>query len=288
MVAKAFAKINISLRVNDKREDGYHNIETIMIPLELHDSIEIHKDKHAFDDYVTCDDFALKTSKYNSCHEVISEARDVWGFKERVNVAIHKNIFLQAGLGGGSADAAATLLTLVKLFKIDAKEDELLKIAIKIGSDVPRSLYNKPSIVRQKGEIVECFEMKKQLYCLLIKPNEGLLTKTIFEKYDAFNDNLVKSNKASIEEIKNVLVKGDLTKLSEIAYNDLEDCAISFVPEIKTIKEDLYQKGMEFVLMSGSGSTVFALTTNLKKAKQIEKEYIKKGYQTELTKTLNF
>ena len=100
MIEKAHAKINLSLDIKNLRDDGYHNLETIMLPLEMHDSLEVQiLPPHATDDFVTCDDYSLKITKYNLVHRIIDEAREKWGFREHFLINIHKNIFLQAGLG---------------------------------------------------------------------------------------------------------------------------------------------------------------------------------------------
>ena len=184
MNIKAFAKINLALKVLNQRDDGYHNIESILLPLEMHDVIEIKIDNLAADDFVTCDDFCLKTVKYNLCHKVIDEARKKRGFTKKLRISIHKNIFIQAGLGGGSADAAATLIGIIKLFKINPTKEELIDLSIKIGSDVPWSLFSQPAIIEQKGEKIDFINFKQQYHCLLVKPSIGLSTKEVFDKFD--------------------------------------------------------------------------------------------------------
>lgn len=281
MIEKAYAKINLSLNVFSKRDDGYHNLKMIMIPLELHDSLEISI-LNSPDDYITCDNFSLSINKYNLCHKMIDLAREKWGFTEHFRIHIHKNIFLQAGLGGGSADAAATLKGIVKILKIKTTEEELIEMASKIGSDVPWALYNKPSIVESKGEILKSFENNNKFYVLLVKPKQGLSTQLVFHKCDE----LGYEHKDNIEDVKNALIDGDLDKLSMIANNSLEDAAISLLPEVKTIKDSLIEDGMPFVLMTGAGSTVFALTNDLKQAKRMYIKYSKKDYEVELTRML--
>ena len=110
MIEKAHAKINLGLNVLDKRSDGYHNLETIMLPLELHDTLDISLLPFtSSDDFVTCDEYSLKITKYNLCHKAIDVMRKRYQFDRKLSIEIHKNIFVQSGLGGGSADAAATI-----------------------------------------------------------------------------------------------------------------------------------------------------------------------------------
>ena len=156
MIEKAYAKINIVLDVIDKRTDGYHDIKSIMLPLELHDSIIIDTiDNLNGDDFIVCDNFKVGISKYNLCHKAIQIARETWGFKERFDVSIHKNIFLQSGLGGGSADAAAVLRAIIKLLKLDITKQELIDVATRIGADVPFMIFNKPAYVSGIGNKIK-------------------------------------------------------------------------------------------------------------------------------------
>lgn len=283
MIEKAYAKINLSLDVLSKRDDGYHNLESIMIPIELHDSIEISILSNTNDDFVTCDDFNLSIGKYNLCHILLDSARKKWGFKEHFRVHIHKNIFLRAGLGGGSADAAATLRGIIKLLKLKATEEELIELASSIGSDVPWALFNKPAIVKGKGEILEPFTTNgEKYYVLLVKPEEGLSTQKVFSELDSLGYSSI--NKTNI--VKEAYINGNLEDLQKNMYNLLEKPAIKFVPEIETLKTKLKEEGFEVVMMSGAGSTVFGITRSLLLAKKTLKKYEKLNYNVELTRTL--
>lgn len=285
MFLKAHAKLNLALKVVSKRDDGYHDIESLFLPLELHDCIEIKIDKNGYDDFVTCDDFTLKKSRYNVCHKIINAARDKWGFKDKLVINIHKNIFLQAGLGGGSADAAATLLGIVKLFKIKTTMEELIDLSIKLGSDIPWSLYSVPAIVLKKGEIVNPVKLKKQYWVLIVKPQEGLPTVDVFNKYDELNDPTTDKS-LDYDKMVDCLNSGDLKTLDTLAFNDLEKPASVILPLVSQIKDELKQKGFEFVRMSGAGSSIFALTTDEKKAIKAYEYFETKNCNIELTKTL--
>ena len=280
MIEKAYAKINLSLDVLSNRDDGYHNLETIMLPLELHDTLDISLLKQSTDDFVTCDDFNLHIGKYNLCHKLIESARKKWGFSEHFRVHIHKNIFLQAGLGGGSADAAATLRGIIKLLKINASKEELIELTSQIGSDVPWAIENKPCVVKYKGEVLEPFEFNKKWYVILVKPESGLSTQEIFNKLN--QDGYKPMYK--IDKIKESLVNDDINSLKENVFNILESPAISILPEIQDIKNMLKNDGFDVVLMTGAGSTVFGLTKDYRLAKKALNKYDKKGFQVELTK----
>ena len=215
MIEKAYAKINLSLDIKSKREDGYHNLESIMLPIEVHDTVDISIEKNSKDDHVIIDDFSIKVTKYNLVHKIIDAAREEFGFKEKFAVSIHKNIFLQAGLGGGSADAGAVLRAICKLLKIKPTDEQLIRIGINIGSDVPWAIFNKPTILKSKGEDLEFFEHAAPVYILLVKPKDGLSTQDVFAECDA-QETLVHGN---IDEVYKAYLDNDFEKNDKIVFN---------------------------------------------------------------------
>ena len=283
MVEKANAKINLSLDIKNLRDDGYHNLETIMLPLEMHDSLEVQiLPPNATDDFVTCDDFSLKITKYNLVHRIIDEARERRGFTEHFLINIHKNIFLQAGLGGGSADAGAALRAVLKLLKINATKQDLIDIGIAIGSDVPWAIFNCPTLLKRKGDVLEFFDHVAPFYVLLVKPFDGLSTKEVFETADKCDD----IDHGDINLVKELYEKDDLEGLGKAVFNSLENPASEILPEIQEIIESLKDDGFECVMMSGSGSCIFALTNDKKLRKRCEKKYTLDHYQVCATRFL--
>lgn len=284
MIVRAHAKINLSLDIKDKRDDGYHNLESIMLPIELHDSLEVTINKIGTnDDYVTCDDYSLKITKYNLVHKMIDAAREKYGFTDRFIVNIHKNIFLQAGLGGGSADAGAALRAILKLEGINPTEEELIDLGIKIGSDVPWAIFDKPTLLKRKGDVLEFFDHVAPFYILLVKPLDGCLTQQVFKTADE-QESVVHGD---INLIKDLYLKNDIERLGKNVFNSLQESAISLIPDIKNVIDQLKNDQFECVLMSGSGSCVFALTNNKKLWKKSELKYAKLGYQVCATKFYN-
>ena len=283
MVEKANAKINLSLDIKNLRDDGYHNLETIMLPLEMHDSLEVQiLPPNATDDFVTCDDFSLKITKYNLVHRIIDEARERRGFTEHFLINIHKNIFLQAGLGGGSADAGAALRAVLKLLKINATRQDLIDIGIAIGSDVPWAIFNCPTLLKRKGDVLEFFDHVAPFYVLLVKPFDGLSTKEVFETADKCDD----IDHGDINLVKELYEKDDLEGLGKAVFNSLENPASEILPEIQEIIESLKDDGFECVMMCGSGSCIFALTNDKKLWKRCEKKYTLDHYQVCATRFL--
>lgn len=281
MRVKAQAKINLYLDVISKRDDGYHDLDMVMLPLKLHDSIEIEKLLYGKDTYITCDHVELQETKYNLITKTIAEMRKRYGIKENFNVAVHKEIPISAGLGGGSSNSAATIKALKCMYKLELSPDEELNLATSLGADVPYCLLNVPAHVEGIGEKVTPIKLKKPFYVVLIKPEKGLSTKHVFESSD--KKPLVHGNS---KDVIKALEEADDELLEKSLFNALEATSIELVPEIQEVKNMLKKDGFKLVLMSGSGSCVFALTHDHKFAKNKVKEYEKKNLEVYLTKTL--
>lgn len=278
-LVKSYAKINIALNVLDKKEDGYHELDSIMVPLELHDSL-IVSEHYKDDNFVTIDDFSIDFSDYNITSLAIDSLSDKYGFKNRYRVLIHKVIPIKAGLGGGSSNAAAIMKALNKTLKLNISDEELMNIGLTLGADVPFFVKCVPARCRGIGEQIEPITIKNNYYVLIVKPNEGLATKKVFDKADE-----LKLSVGNIDDVVDALASGDDEKLAKSMHNSLESAAISMLPEIKEIKNYLTDRGLKLVQMTGSGSAVFALSQDKKILKKIERE-LEDKYIVELTKIL--
>ena len=271
LVVRSCAKINVSIKVISSLSNGFHDLEMVNLPLDLHDVISISKAPYSVDTFVTCDDASLDFPRHNLV------------LKENFVVNIHKEIPFAAGLGGGSSNAAAVMKGLVSLLGIKTTPEMLSEIGLQIGADVPFFLSMKPSIVRGIGERLEPFELSESFYCLLVKPVTGLSTKKVFETYDELKCQPLPTDTAKVVE---ALKQGDDAALGKAIGNDLMAASINLLPEIDEIIESLRFDGFKAVSMSGSGSTVFALTNDQRLAKESYRKYDELGYVTRLTKTL--
>ena len=281
MIVKAYAKINVYLDVLSKRDDGYHELEMVMLPLELHDVIEIESLIGLRDSYVTCDHVELQETKYNLINTTVNKLRDLYHFKQNFNIKVHKEIPISAGLGGGSSNAAATLKAFNHYLKLKLNDDEMNAIGKTIGADVPFCLYNKPALVRGIGEEITPISLKHQYYVLIIKPERGLSTKRVFEKADT-----IELDHGNVNAVVEALKNGDDETLADSMFNSLEKASLLMVPEIQDVKDMLKKDGLKMVMMSGSGSAVYALSTDVNKMKALYKKYEKAGLEVYLTKTL--
>ena len=283
MIVKAYAKINLALKDKGKNKDGYHDLDMIMLPLELHDSIDISLLPDIYETYVTCDDFSLETGEYNLCSIAVRKMKEKFKINKSFRIHIHKNIPIGAGLGGGSANAAAVIRAIKDLLKLHISEEDELSIAKSIGADVPFCLYNIPSRSEGIGEKLTPIIVKKDYYVLIIKPKRGLSTKEVYSKYDEVGS----SSNPQVDKLIETLKQGNTDDIPNCFGNDLEKASISLLPEIQDIKDLLKNCGFNIVLMSGSGSSVFALSENKHMVEKEAKILEKKGYNVFVTKMLN-
>lgn len=283
LMLKAYAKINLGLKILSKDEqDGYHFVDMVTLPIELHDRIEIEILPDNFDTIITCDDRSLPTDESNIVYKTLKVLKEKHPFKHKIRIHIHKIIPVCAGLGGGSADAATVLIGLNKLLKLKLSTEELCELGSKIGSDVPLCILNKPARVSLKGEKVEIIKTKKQYKVLLCKPKVGLSTKEVYLKYDEEQIN----SQVNIESLVEGLTKGNDSLIFKSMGNDLETPAFKLSSEIKNVKDLMEKEGLTNVLMTGSGSCLYALLPKEQKVENIENKLKKLGYKTFITKTL--
>ena len=246
MQFSAPAKINLSLRVLRRREDGFHEIETLMAPIAIRDTIEIERRDGGGIDFACSD----KTLPVDGTNLVVRAARAFFTATRTgpdVRIFLQKEIPHGAGLGGGSSDAAATLLALDTIFETRLPQTDITRIAAEIGSDVPFFLARSAAWCRGRGEIVEPCALPGALPLLLIKPSFGVPTPWAYQRW---RDSL---------EIPGVPYAPQQFGWGTLV-NDLERPVFEKFIQLAEMKRWLLeQPGTAGALMSGSGSTVFAL-----------------------------
>lgn len=264
LLLKSNAKINICLNVVNKREDGYHELDMVMVPIEMHDSMLLTMLGKKVDNYITIDDFSLGETQYNLATYAIETMQKEFGFDQKFRVSIHKVLPIQAGLGGGSSNAAFTMVGVNKLLKLGASDEKLMEIGAKLGADIPFFIKNKPARCQGIGEKLTPITIKNDYWVLVVKPKAGCSTKEIFRICDS-----TETKQCDVDTVIKALEEGDDELLANSIGNSLEEAAIQLVPEIQTIKDKLKECGFKIVLMSGSGSSVFALSTDKKLIKKV-------------------
>ena len=281
MIIKSFAKINLSLKILSRREDNYHNLEMVNLPIELHDVIELDTLPYYNDTYITCDDMRLMSARSNLCTRAVAMMREHYGFKENFMIHIHKEIPFSAGLGGGSSNGAMVMRALNQMLHIKASEEDLAKIGVHLGADVPYFFFGKPAKVEGIGEIITPITPKRVYHCLIVKPDIGLSTKDVYEASERFEKEEIDTAK-----VIQCLEEGDELGVARAMGNDLFRPAVSLCPVVGEIVGRLRKDGFPIAAMSGSGSAVFALSLDQKKLKEEAKIFEKLGHQVILTKTM--
>jgi len=252
MKCRAYAKVNLGLDVASKRDDGYHELKSVMVPIQLHDLIDItvHHEMR----FECVPNFLIHPEK-NTLLKMIEVCREKYQFTENFSIRLFKHIPSQAGLGGGSSDAAAVLNYLDYYFKWNLTPQEKIDLAVQVGADVPFCLFEKPALVTGIGEKLEFFENHTSFWMVLVQPRKGVSTKKAFEGLDI--PNLVHPN---IDHIKESLMNNKYDQFIDSIDNSLEKKAISLVPEIKRLKELLLDLGCDRSMMTGSGSVVMGFS----------------------------
>lgn len=244
------AKINWYLLVINKREDGYHNIVSLMHCIDLFDvltfedadTIELHSDLK-----VPVED--------NLVYKAAAVVKNYTSYKRGARIKLEKEIPLTAGLGGGSSDAAYTILGLDRLWKLKLKYEEMMKLAAKIGSDVPFFLNGSLSLVEGRGDKVKQLSLESTIPLLLVKPDIPISASW------AYNALVGKLTKRSVDFrifIQTLEIK-DFQSLQYMIFNDLEPQVVREYPAVEEIKTRLSENGALLSSLSGSGPTVFGV-----------------------------
>lgn len=248
MIAFPNCKINLGLSVIEKRPDDYHNIETIFLPVALTDVLEIIPSKDSTKMDVT-GNTTLANSADNLClksYNLLKARFDL----PNVHIHLHKNIPTGAGLGGGSSDAAYTLILCNTIFQLKLSYDQLLYYAAQLGSDCAFFIYNKPAFATQKGEILTPINLNlSKYYITIIKPQISVSTAEAYAMI---------SPQKPLKSINSIVSQPVETWKNEL-FNDFEIPVFKKHPIIKEIKEKLYHLGADYAAMSGSGAAVYGI-----------------------------
>jgi len=252
VVLQTPAKINLHLEIVGNRPDGYHDLETLMVAVDLYDDLEFQTDESQ-EVSLTCDQPEVPCGPENLVHRAAMELRKRAGIQIGARIRLRKRIPLQSGLAGGSSDAAATLIGLNRFWKLGLSATEVAEIGAAIGSDVNFFLDGPCAWCTGRGEKVEPKKLGRQLDFVLASPPVGLSTAEVFRRVSA----PVKPH--SGDEIRNAVGRGDINEIGRHLFNRLQEPAEAMCPEIQTLCRQLEAANPVAVQMTGSGSTVFAL-----------------------------
>lgn len=285
-IEKAPAKINLAIDIKGIREDGYHIVDMITLPLKFHDTLEIEKvDTNGLDKgiYLYCDDSNLICDESNIAYKALTLIREKIEFNNVYTITIHKRIPISSGLGGGSADGAAVIRALWKKLNDEEREDIKNSLTQKVGCDVLYCLDNKPARIKGIGDVIEPIKVKNNYFVLLVKPKKGLSTPQIYEKYNSYDSTQFKH--PNIDQLIVGLESGDEKLIEENMINVLLNPAIDSLPEIKDILKTFKENNLNLSSMTGTGSCCFALSQDLKHIRKVSSLFEKMGYQVFITET---
>lgn len=261
---KAPAKINLTLDVLGKREDGYHEVEMLMTTLDLADRLSFKKIEQN-EIKLEINSGFLPNDERNLVYKAALLMKSIYKIDEGVHIYLEKNIPVAAGLAGGSSDAAATLRGLNRLWKLDLNETELLKLGEQIGSDVPFCIIGGTAIATGRGEKVRKINSLPPGWVVLAKLPISVSTAEI---YNALKLEDIKEH-PNLEAMLKAIENKDFKDISNNLFNVLEDVTFSLYPQVKHLKEQIKAFGGDGVLMSGTGPTVYALVNKESKLKRI-------------------
>ena len=274
------AKINLSLDVLGRRDDGYHTVEMVMQTIDLCDSITVelrHDDKIK----VICQHPLAPGGPDNLAHRAADLLKKFSGSDLGVTITIDKRIPVAAGLGGGSADAAAVLKGLNMLWQLALSPEELSQVGFRLGADIPFCLLGGTALAEGIGEKLTPLPSPPRLWIVLLKPNVKVSTADIYSRYDAAAVKTRPNTQLLIE----ALATGDSDTFSSAMANVLETVASKYIPIIRCLKEKAMKNGALAAQMSGSGPTVFVLTSSYHQAEAIYKNL---KHQVEFTHITTF
>lgn len=250
------AKVNLHLRVLRKREDGYHDIATLMQPISLYDEMIFCPAENGIT--IHCPGSSVPENEHNTVFRAAAALLSQASCSSGIDITIHKRIPVAAGLGGGSSNAATTLATINDLMGIHYTREKLMTIGANIGADIPFFILGKSAWAFGIGDQLHAVDTIPLLWFVLINPGFEISTKMIYENFNLrLTKRAVKYKCPALHTVEDLI--------SEL-YNDLEKVTLGFHPELQRIKNHLMQNGALGALMSGSGPTVAGIFTEEKEA----------------------
>lgn len=263
MNLKAYAKINLILNILGKREDGYHEIDTVMQEINLYDEISLTDSNET-----KCICYKIEIDpKINLALQAANIIKTKYAPDKNIEIKINKNIPIQSGLAGGSSDAAAVINGLNEMWNLNLSQEDKLQIGKELGSDVCFFLKNGAKRAKGRGNELSEYKINCEYYLVLCKPNFGIQTKDAYAELVV--DNLeIKKIAPSIESYE---------QLKKSMHNTFEKFLFKKYPKLNEIKQRLLELGCDTALLSGSGSTVYGIVDSRQKAIEIADQIKEKG-----------
>ena len=242
MKIKTSAKLNLNLSIKNSEKSSLHRIESLMVPIGLYDEITINKNIKEVDSILFKDN--LELSNYSTIHKALFCLRKNTNLDNFFDIKVNKNIPFEAGLGGGSSNAAAVMLSISKFY--DLELPAYSTITEEVGSDVPFFINGKTALVKNIGDEIEDYNIEEDMFFLIIVPTFGLSTKAVFDLWDRLQNEDSDVDSFSLPSGINI-------------FNEALELAIQIKPEMKTLKESIEKILDKRVFMTGTGSTLFSI-----------------------------
>ena len=261
---KAPAKVNLFLEILGKRDDGFHEIETIMQEIDLADSLQFEETQEGVT--LECNDKNIPANQDNLVCKAANLILEECGIKKGVLINLEKNIPVGAGLGGGSSDAATTLKALNSLWKVGLNNEELMEFAAKLGSDIPFFINGKTALCRGRGELITPVEVRNRMDYIILFPRVHISTETIYKNLKI---DLTKKRK-DVSFFLDALKYSEVAGISKLLFNRLEEIIFATYPDLLQVKSTLESFDFCGLSISGSGSAFFGLCNDRHQAEVIK------------------
>ena len=273
---KAYAKINLGLDVVRRLENGYHEVRMIMQTVGIHDELMLKRTEKGIT--VTTDSGELPTDENNLIYKAAKLMLETYHIQSGIHIHLKKNIPVAAGMAGGSTDAAATFKGINRLFDLDCTLEELMKLGVKIGADVPYCVMGGTALAEGIGEKLTSLNPAPDCYLLVAKPDIQVSTKYVYEHLDAEGIKKHPDIDGMVEAIWEESLQGILDRMGNV----LESVTVEKYPIIQKIKDRMRELGALNSLMSGSGPTVFGIFISERQAREAYVQMEKEGLAKQL------
>jgi len=264
MLLNSYAKINLYLKIGKKLKSGYHNIQSVMQPIQLHDNVSFEKLNE--DLIIVESNNPDLESKGNLAYKAASLLKERFKVKEGVRINIEKTVPMSAGLGGGSSNAANTLVTLNKMWDLKLAQKKLIEFGAEIGSDVPFFIVGETALVEGIGDKIKPLRKSISMNIVLINPGIKISTSWAYKHFD--KNKSKEKNKKNVKELIKAMNKKDMKKIAENMYNDFDTMVEKKYKITGEIKTNLKKFDALNSLVSGSGPTVIGLYDSIYTARE--------------------
>jgi 4-diphosphocytidyl-2-C-methyl-D-erythritol kinase len=274
------AKVNLLLRIVGKRDDGYHDIETVLQTIELSDQVRLRRAGHEI--ALTCDDPPLPPDRTNLAHRAASILLAHANTHCGIHIHLQKRIPVGAGLGGGSSNAATVLVGLTHLLDLSIPRSELIELAGTIGSDVPFFIEGGTTWATGRGDILHPLPSPPPLWLVIVYPGYPISSGWAYRMVRKVSEKLP----LLYREVRDAFEGGDVTEIGTLLMNDFEPVVYEHYPALAALKGDLTGQGAVAACLSGSGSSLFALVEDEVTAHRLAEKMVVRGLWAYATRTI--